>query len=274
MTENIIEIRGKGPGPISMILVGVHGDEKCGPEALGRLLPSLSIERGLLLIAYGNPEAIGQNKRFVEENLNRMFKPEDQLSEKEKKSYEYKRAQFLKESFDQAEVLLDIHASFTPGSQRFAICEPVAWPLVKHLPVDLAVSGFDSVEPGGTDYYMNSHGKIGICLECGYLDDDYSTTVAMEGIKDFLAIRGHIISESPEERAQKHVEIKKLYLSKTDRFVLARSFQDFEEIRRGELISHDGEEEIRADYDGVILFARNVGSPGEEAFLFGVYRKA
>ena len=89
--KEIIELNGIQPGPTSMILVGVHGNERCGNEAVEELLPTLSIEKGRVIIVQGNPRAIEQNVRFTEMNLNRMFKPDDQLSVEEKQSYEYSR---------------------------------------------------------------------------------------------------------------------------------------------------------------------------------------
>src|SRR5438128_1272905 len=110
--DEIIELKGSESGSTSMILVGIHGDEKCGIDALKKILPTLQVKRGRVLIAYGNPRAIEQNVRFTEANLNRMFKSDDRLSESDKKSYEYQRAQFLKPYLDQADALLDVHASF------------------------------------------------------------------------------------------------------------------------------------------------------------------
>src|SRR3989339_723844 len=106
MYEDVIEILGNEKGGTSIILVGVHGNERCGLEAMDTLLPNLKIQKGRMLVAYGNPKAIKQNVRFTDVNLNRMFKPDETLSKKEKASYEYACAQFLKTYLDQAEVLL------------------------------------------------------------------------------------------------------------------------------------------------------------------------
>lgn len=274
MVENIIELKGEVEGPRSMILVGVHGDEKCGVEALEKMLPSLRIDSGVVYIAYGNPEAIERQTRFFETNLNRMFKPDELLSETEKKSYEYGRAQYLKKYLNQADALLDIHASFTPASRRFIICEPNAEPITKYLPFDLIVSGFDAIQPGGTDYYMNQAGKVGICIECGYLGDPQSVAVAEKSIISFLGAAGHIANPNLQKNEQVNMNMEYLHLTRSDHFVLSKPFADFEELKEGQLIGRDGEEEIRAPHDGIILFARNSNSPGEEAFLFGGYKKA
>jgi succinylglutamate desuccinylase len=273
MTDDVIELRGNTEGPTSIILVGVHGDEKCGVQAVEQMLPTLSIEKGIVYVCYGNPRAIQQNIRYTEANLNRMFKPDTMLSDFEKNSYEYSRAQFLKTYLDRVEVLLDIHASYVPYSKPFVICEPNAHDIAKYLPVDLLVSGFDAVEPGGTDYYMNSTGKVGICVECGYLGDEYATEIAIKSITAFLKARGHIQAETPEVFEQSLVEMYDLYYTKTDSFELTKDFKDFDELVPDQLIGVDGENDIRAKKDSVILFARNRSGIGEEAFLLGEYKK-
>jgi succinylglutamate desuccinylase len=272
MYENIIELKGKEEGPTSMILVGVHGNEKCGIEAVGIILHSLIVEKGRVLIAYGNPRAITENVRFTESNLNRLFKSDADLSLKERGSYEYSRAQFLKKYLDQADCLLDIHASLTPDSKSFVICEDNAEDIVKYLPVTLKVSGFDQVQPGGTDYYMNTKGKVGICVECGYIEDPLSTTVAEKSILAFLLAQGNIAGDV-EVYDQFSVKIEGIYRTKSNSFTLAKKFQDFEEVSLGEIIGVDGVDEVRMPVQGIILFARNRSAIGEEAFLYGQYKK-
>ncbi len=268
MFEEVITVQGKEKGPTSIILAGIHGDEKCGVEAFQKILPTLSIEKGRVIFAYGNPRAIVANKRFVEANLNRMFKHADELSQEEKESYEYTRAQFLKTYLDQADALLDLHASSVPNSKRFAICEKNAKTIAQYLPVTLLVSGFDTVEPGGTDYYMNSKGSTGICLECGYLKDPQSKQIAEEGIFAFLKSRGHIINDLTPQK-QTHIHMYKKYFAKTTSFILSKPFENFEVIVKNQLIGIDGQEEIRTKKQCVILFAHNGNTVHDEVFLLG-----
>lgn len=266
--EKVIGIKGENERPTSIILAGVHGDEACGVKIFKEILPTLKIEKGRVLFAYGNPRAIKVNKRFVETNLNRMFKSGDLISKKDKRSYEYKRAQFLKNYLNQADALLDIHASFTSNTKPFVICETNAKDILGYLPFDFIVSGFDQVEPGGADYYMNKIGKIGICIECGYLGDIQSERIAEESIMSFLKIRGHIVNDA-RLRKQSHIRIYDLYITKTDRFILSKPFDDLEEVFKNQLIGIDGVEEVRAKKESAIFFARNLKKAGEEAFLLG-----
>ena len=272
MNEDFIELNGEEKGATSVILVGVHGNEKCGIDAMAKILPTLKINKGRVLIGYGNPKAIKQNVRFVEANLNRMFKSDDLITEDEKNSYEYERAQFIKKYFDQADALLDIHASFTPVSQPFVICESNAKDVAKYLPIDIVVSGFDEFEPGGTEYYMNIVGKIGVGVECGYLGNPMSTQIAEQSILAFLAVQGHIKKDLKVYK-KSFIKIYDLYKTKTDNFELSKKFEDFEKVSKNQVIGIDGKDKIITPRDGVILFARNRDKIDEEAFLLGEYEK-
>lgn len=268
MFEKIIKLTGKKEGPTSIVLAGVHGDERCGIDALKKILPNILIEKGTVLFGYGNPRAIEANKRFTESNLNRLFKDDDLLLEAERNSYEYKRAQFLKNYLNQADALLDIHANLTPNSKPFVVCEANAKEIVERLPIDLVVSGFDHIQPGGTDYYMNTIGKIGICVECGYINDPQSTQIAEKNIIAFLKTRGHI-KNGLKPQNQSHIRIHDMYKIKTNSFTLVKAFNDFEEILKGQTIGIDGGEKVKAERRCVILFARNREQIGDEAFLLG-----
>jgi succinylglutamate desuccinylase len=266
--EEIIEINGKANGPISVIFGGVHGDERCGFEALRDLLPDLKIDSGTVYFAYGNPRAIERDVRSTDSNLNRMFVSDDKICDIDKTSYEYERSLELKKYMDKAEVLFDIHASSIKNSPSFAICEPNSDGIVDYLPTGLVVTGFDAIEPGGTDGYMNNNGKIGICLECGYLADPKTTDIAKQAVVAFLKARGHIKNDLQKQK-QSYVHMYTMYYSKTDNFRLERQFDNFEAINSGQLIGIDGETEIRAEKRCLIVFAHNGKKVGDEVFLLG-----
>jgi succinylglutamate desuccinylase len=268
MFENFIEIKGQENGPISIILAGVHGNERCGVEALKKILPDLVIGRGTVFFGRGNPRALKVGKRFIAVNLNRLFRRDDELSNADKAGYEYRRAKVIRNYLDRADALLDIHASSIPNTKPFAVSEPEAGKIVKYLPAKIFVSGFDKVEFGGTDYYMNQAGKIGICLECGYLGDPQSTKIAEDSIFAFLKARGHLTNDLIPRR-QSRVEMYQKYFTKTDNFVLAKSFGNFETVDKNQLIGTDGREEVRAPKRSLILFAHDCQEVNSEAFLLG-----
>src|SRR3989338_8412149 len=114
-----------------VILVGVHGNEVCGVKAVDQLLPILQIKSGNVMFIYANLEAIKQRKRFIEQNLNRCFLKKQPLEIKN--SIEGKTAQEIIPYLDKADVLLDIHASFTKDSIPFVICDESILKKPRHL---------------------------------------------------------------------------------------------------------------------------------------------
>lgn len=264
--DAIITLKGLRPGASSMILVGVHGNETCGVDALNILMPKLKIQAGTVYIAYGNPKALSLNKRFFETNLNRMFFDDEYISDLDKTTYEYSRAKEIKKYLNQVDALLDIHASNSPDSTPFIICEPNSKNITDSLPAKTIVYGFDSIQPGGTDYYMNKIGKIGICIECGYTQDVESIETAKESILAFLGKQGHI-GLKPTSMPQNQFQIYEQYINTTQNFKLIKEFKDFEFIKAGQTIGFDGSNEVKSKKDSFILFARNRTEANQEAFL-------
>ncbi len=260
------EVLGQKPGPTSVILAGIHGNELPGIKVLTKMMRTLKIKRGRVLLVLGNPNAIASCKRKTEQNLNRMFKTAHLLTKAERLSYEGLRAKYLKSFLDQADALLDVHASETKKTIPFVICERNGFSIARHLPFKLTVSGFDKVSPGGTDEYMNRKGKLGLCVECGYIKDQKTARRAEKAIKRFLAAMGHIpFPKRHKPRVQKRMRLRSIYHNKNAPFKLSKPWDDFETVRRGTVVGMDGKNPVRAEKDFVILFPDDCKTVGEEA---------
>ncbi|MBP9711832.1 MAG: succinylglutamate desuccinylase/aspartoacylase family protein [Candidatus Pacebacteria bacterium] len=275
MREEVIRITGSMPGPTSVILAGVHGNEPCGLQAFEELFvqDGLKIEWGTVFLVVGNPNAVAKNMRFTEFDLNRAFMAPSAYYEWHKHTYEYHRAGYLKSYLDEAGALLDIHSSDTPESKPFAICEQNGIFIAEKLPVEIIVSGFDQVCPGGTDEYMNRAGRIGVCVECGHHEDPSVVSKASLAIFGFLHARGHItlVEDEMDIISKERVQIEEIYHTTASGFKRAREWKDFEPVNKGEIIGHDGDVEVTAKKDGLILFADDCDGVGKEAFYFGCY---
>lgn len=261
-------IKGTNKGPKSIIIAGMHGDEPCGVHAFLKILPKLQIDNGEVTFLIGNPKALGKNIRFTEYNLNRALRNAKYYSKKDKETYEYKRAQFLKKIMLRADVALDLHSTRNPG-KPFIICENNAFNIVDKFPENFVrrVSGFAKIEPGATDDFMNDNGKIGIGIECGQHDDPNAVNVAISAIDSFLHIRGHFKKMIQYKKPRRQtLKINKLYKTR-DNFVLTRVFQDFETIKAGTVVGYDAKRKISVNKKSVILFAHNCSKQNEEAFL-------
>lgn len=271
MTDGVITKKGVSPGKTLTIMAGVHGDEICGPEAFKELIPTLDIKRGTVHFIVANLEALTLGERQVDMNLNRAFRPNKLLTAKERGTYERKRALELMPYLRESEALLDVHSSMTKKSKPFIICEPHSFPIAKRLRFGIRSHGWDVIEAGGTDYFMNTMGKIGICIECGNHNDPKAPKLARESIIRFLTIMGAIDGRLPREcKSQKVMHAFGIYKTETN-FRKAREFEDFEPLPKGTPIGYDGKKKVLAPENMLIIFPRNQDLPGKEAFILGRY---
>ena len=172
-------------------------------------------------------------------NLNRAFLEDEKLTDAQKKTYEYKRAREIMEIIQDCDYTLDIHSSPTAGSPPVVICEANAFDIAQFFPFAIRCSGFDTVEPGSTEYFMNSIGKIGMGVECGNHNDPTAFNTALESAQAFLSYFEMI--DFPKKIYPKKKYIASFnYLTKTALFKIAQSFYDFEPIKSGQLIGYDG----------------------------------
>ncbi len=271
--SQFINREGKNPDDVvSVVMAGVHGNETAGIKAFDILLPELNIEHGTVIFAYGNPRAMAEGTRFSSggANLNGLFRPDEELTEKQRRSYEYERAQQLKPVLLRAGALNDIHGTQNPNSVKFVIAEPgKPLEIARRLPFDIISSGYDEWQPGGTDHFMNANGRIGICSETGPNNDPRSVDVAIRSITDFLVARGHVTGQLQERENQRHIAVKEMHIAK-DEFRYVRQFPEFAPVRKGDLIGMEAGQEIKASGDGYLIFTSQMVVPvGDEAFLFG-----
>lgn len=262
----VVEKNGTEEGKNLVILVGVHGNEVCGVKAADFLLPKLNIKSGKVTFIYANLEAIKQNKRFLEQNLNRCFLDEQPLEIK--KSLEGKTAKEIIPYLKKAEALLDMHASLTKDSIAFVICDESNINGANVLNPEKIVCNIDKFHPGSTDGYMNLQNKPGFCFECGYADDPTTQSIAEKAIIKFLEYYG-VIDEKKDvlKTNPQIIKIIDLYKNKFGSFKTSRYFRDFEEIKTKNLIGLDGDKEVYVEKDKIVLFVRDRENIGEECFL-------
>ncbi len=251
------------PGPTITIIAGTHGDEICGVKAFKKVIPNIQLKKGKVYFILGNLKAIKLNKRQYQTNLNRLYKDDSLIDIKTKKCYEYKRSREIIPYLNESDALLDIHSSMNKNSTPFAICEKNIVKIAKVLPVKTIATGFNAMEPGGTDGYMFSKGKIGICIECGNHISDLSNYNAIESIYKFLNYFGMV--DIPKTKT---VNVYFIYKTKNN-FKPIKCFRDFESIKKGSLIGYDGGKKIIAKKDSFILFPVKRTKPNKEAFILG-----
>lgn len=270
--SGVIDVfEGARPGNDLVVIAGVHGNETCGIEAVRQLLPTLTIDAGRVTFLLGNPRAAEAGVRFVEQNLNRLFRPDSELSDTQKASYEYRRSRELMPLLESADAVLDIHSSGTKDTQPFVICDrTVTYETARSLDFRIISYGWETIEPGGTNDFVLQNGKIGIGIECGYHEDPDAVGLALEAINRFLARMGAVHAPVADKAGEQRViRASGIHKTVTD-FSPVRIFADFEPVDEGVIIGTDGNAPVLMPHDGVVIFVRNRTGSGEEACIYGV----
>ncbi len=261
----IIEKCGNKPGKTTVIIAGIHGNETPGIKAFDRIIPELKIEFGKVIFIYANLEAIKQNKRFIEKNLNRCFFKQQSFEIAE--SLEGKTAMEILPYLDFADFVLDLHASFTKDSTPFIICDKTQIKNAIIFDADIVTYNWDLFEPGSTDYYMNLQNKPGFCFECGYLNDNKSYKNAKKAIYNFLVFTENINGKLLTKQNQRYLKIKYIYKNKEKPFKKIKDFKDFTKFKEKTVIGKEGDRLITIDKEDIILFLRDSENLNEECFL-------
>lgn len=262
-------VSGKNFGPTVTIMAGVHGNEKQGVYALKIAQKKFKIIAGKVHWIIANPGALQKNKRFLEMNLNRAFKPENNLNKEQAASYERSLAKEIIPFLDDSSALLDLHSVSNLPATPFIICEPEYFDVARKFPLKIISFGWGNVHPGSTDEYMNERGKAGICVECGHHKEAAAQKRALLSIEIFLENFG-LIKPLKRRKTVKQTAISPEYIYKCKKnFKVKYLFPDFTFIKKGTFIGTDGQERIFSTFDGYIIFAGDCEKPDMEAFVLG-----
>ncbi len=259
--ENIVTISGKKSWKEVVIMCGVHGNEVHGIRAVNTILREIKIESGIVHFIYANPIAIEQNTRFIDKNMNRCFSNTTIVGH----SYEETRAMEILPYLKKSDYLLDLHSSNSKDSIPFLISEHKD--IGKYFPVEVAVSWFQSIEPGGSDGFIDSQGGKWFCLECWSIYDHNWTDIATKAVVNFLQYTGNIKGEPIIFNNPKYLRAEKVYITRTNKFRLYKDFVEFEEIKKWDIVWFEYKEKVIAERDFLIAFARNRDKIGDEGFI-------
>ena len=238
------------PWPTTTIMCGVHGDELSWIKALDKLKSNFQVDIGRVFIIYANLEAISQWVRLTEKNMNRCF-----FDTNTGNTYEEKRVKEILPFLQESDYLLDIHNTLNKKTTPFLISEHERFSDVFDVPY--VVSGLDILHPGWSDGYMNSIGKVWLCLECGYKDDEWWVEFAYNQIINFLKATWNIDGEPQVFKHAKYIHTEFIYKADTIRFEFVKEYGDFDEVKKWEIIWKLDGENVTSENDCIILFPNN-----------------
>ncbi len=281
---------GEEKGPLLIVLGGMHGNEPAGVEAIKLMFKMLAIEpltnpefkfHGRILGIRGNLRAMKKKKRFIVKDLNRQWTPENverikSASIKELDSEDLEMKEILELIENQISdykpdklVLLDLHTTTAFGG-IFTICtderESIRIAIELHAPV---IKGMLNGIEGTTLHYFNNNNfepeTVAVCFESGQHDEDLSINRAIAALTNCMRTIGCIKAEYVENRHDTLLieyskglpQIAQLITVKRvipeDEFRMMPNYNNFQKVKKGELLAKDKSGEIYAPEDGLIL---------------------
>ncbi|MDR1196806.1 MAG: succinylglutamate desuccinylase/aspartoacylase family protein [Candidatus Nomurabacteria bacterium] len=271
--------KGSKPGPRLLVLGAIHGNETAGPAAIRRLAAELEARKIVLtageltMVPVCNQKAYRQNTRYVDENLNRVFRKHSDPT-----SYEQRCANRLTDFFAGADYVLDLHSQHVDG-QSYCFAQNNSRKLldfVRALGPECIIFDWAKLYPEGdftTESYAESLGAVGTTVECGNHTNPKTVDVAYDTILRALVHLGMIPSESV---SKPNLEALNLYMTKKYDFQaggrLAKAWQHLDYLPAGAVVAtlEDGTEIKAAEDSYMILPKLTDNRPGEEWFYLAV----
>lgn len=284
------EYTGPNRGPLFVCFAGMHGNEPAGVEAL-RILFTLLVNEphinprfkfwGRMVGVAGNLQALRRKTRFIDKDMNRQWTPENIVRIKatpdEQLEAEDAEIKAILKLIDQEIstyqpeklILLDLHTTTASGGIFTITCddpESVAIGTELHAPV---IKGLLNGIEGTTLHYFNTQNigipTIAVTFESGQHEDPLSVNRAIAAIINCMRTIGNVKAEHVENRhdallieySRELPKVAELIMchriQEGDDFVMEPGYENFQKVKKGDLLAQDRYGPIYAVADASIL---------------------
>lgn len=279
--NDITTITGQNPGPKTVILGSVHGNETIGKKIIDQLSTDLDSENilGQLVLVFGNPQAYEQNVRFIDEDMNRLLGKKNSLQDPGKtapNSYEKNRLTEIIPHLQNVDYLLDIHSTIQP-SVPFVFCEDTA----AHKKLAEVFNTQYIVSPEAKknipelrdcfDNYADHQGGVGLTYEAGQIGNEENFAEVYDKVLNFLEVVGTVETRFIASQKNmnvvdtKNITIYQAIIPQTNNFQFECEQRTFAIIKKNELIATDGETKFFAPRDSYLVFPKKNPLQGQIA---------
>lgn len=280
-------------GATLICVAGLHGNEPSGVIGLERVIERLRPEsdrlKGCLVGLRGNRRALARDCRFVDRDLNRIWRAAEVARVREAQSFESVEDEEMAELDQQIETvlerargnvyLLDLHSTSGPGAP-FVVFEDTlpnrAFAL--RFPVTL-VLGIEEELSGTLSDFMAEKGVRTVGFEAGQHREEAAGARAEAAVWIALATAGIVARSRPEVR-QAHrllddargdlphvVEVRYRHpVVPADGFRMQPGYMSFQTIEAGEKLADDSRGEIVSPEAGRVLMPL-YQEQGEDGFF-------
>ena len=291
MKKRIIgSYEGTEKGPLLIVLGALHGNESAGVKAIDIVLKMLEVEpitnphfklSGKMVGLIGNRKAYNLNKRYIDQDLNRMWLPItfdriNRLPQIEWTSEEHELQDLLKtvrkiinDYKPEYCVLLDIHTTSSLGG-IFVIPNDsessIQLAITTNAPV---IKGMLKGIQGTTLQYFTSENMgfniDSIAFEAGHHEDKLSINRAIAAIvncmrsinmvraDDVESVHDQILVKYSTGFPQVSELIYKHHINKGDNFTMTPGYKNFDPVKKGDLLGRDIYGDILSQFDALIL---------------------
>lgn len=275
---------GQLEGPTVICIAGLHGNEPAGVLALEEVFDQLTGARlpfkGELIGVAGNLNALHEGVRFVEEDLNRMWQPggiRELISQgdgSQARAYEQQERSELVKAFvescrkkDSPVYFMDLHTTSAEGSPFITIADTLRnRRFTDNFPVP-RILGIEEQLDSTLLNYINELGFISVGFEAGQHESPASIENSAAAIwimllnagcidsGDIPGIESHITTLRRAARGDCSVyEVRYRHdVNGEEGFSMEPGFTNFQEIKKGQLLAHDLDSEIRSPEGGKIF---------------------
>lgn len=291
-------------GPLLICTGGVHGNELAGIKALEFMLKMLDVEpitnpsfcyNGRFLALKGNVQAIGAGCRFINEDLNRKWK-QDQIQRITQADIHTLQGEDLElrelqetinaeiEDYQPSSIVfLDLHTTTANGG-IFTIPyeDESSITVAKQLYAPVILGLLDGIE-GTMMHHFNQQQfpdipTISFCFESGQHDDPLSINRAIAAITNCMRAIGSVKKEDVANRhdflLQTYSEglppishlLSKHSIQPGDGFQMIPGFKNFQKVKKGTVLAHDNNGEIKCPEDCLLLMPL-YQKQGEDGFF-------
>ncbi len=290
------KVEGEYPGPLVIVIGGLHGNENSGVEALLQVFEVIEKDRipimGKFVGLRGNIAALEDNLRFVDYDMNRCWYDHHihalKFGQAGRRSSEDEEVLDLLEWIQEEsvgqytqKVMMDLHATSSENGVFLVIPQEeknLSIPKSMKIPI---IFGLEKKIGGTLLNYFPNEDFVSFAFEGGVIGSDIAVKLHRTGIWDVLYASGSIQVER-EERHHDVMEyirndhmphpgrVSVLYrhaINRQDNFKMLPGFSNFQKVKAGEVLAQDNSGEITSPFDGLLIMPLYQDSGNDGFFI-------
>jgi len=289
------QVVGKQKGPTLIFFGGIHGNEPAGVKALENLFEKLDKASfsicGTLIGVRGNIPALLQKRRFLDQDLNRLWteeriieiksKPNAELGMEEMELLEIEHliTQILG-SYESPFYFIDFHTTSSKTLPFITINDAlINRKFSQQFPVPI-ILGIEEYLEGPLLSHMNKLGYVSLGFESGRHNDESAVkncnaflwlTLVFLGMLEkqdveYFDIYYKQLKSAAYADSSFYEVIHRQELKKTDEFTMLNGYESFQRVRKGTLLAIQNKEKVSAK-ENAILFMPLYQKQGAEGFF-------